>query len=142
MCTVWSAQRRAAALFLSSMTNNAAYVMQEPQSNLALICRAREINMNRFLNFFGSNSITGIPKFIEAVYPSTTVELLNNVRDVVLKLELHPLYFFRSSLRQSVYALDGADAATEMNMRLSDGECADMADIGIFSIGDLLQKTV
>ena len=49
--------------------------------------------MNRFLNFFGSNSITGIPKFVEAVYPSTTAELLSNVRDVVINLNCI-LYFF------------------------------------------------
>ena len=59
------------ALFLSAMTKNAAYVMQEPRSNLALICEAREINMNRFLTFFGSNSIAGAPRFIDAIYPNT-----------------------------------------------------------------------
>ena len=89
-----------------------------------------------------ANSIMGTPRFIEAVYPSTTVGLLNDVRDVVLKLELHPLYFFRSSLRYSVYAMDGVEAALEMNMRLTDAEYADLADIGIYSIGDLLEKTV
>ena len=95
------------------MTKNAAYIVQEPESNLALICRARDVNMNLFLNFFGSNSITGIPKFIEAVYPSTTVDLLSNVRDVVCSLELHPLFFFRSSLRHSVFAVDSADSEHE-----------------------------
>ena len=94
---VWSAQRQATALFLLSMTKNAAYIVQEPESNLSLICKARDVNMNRFLNFFGSNSVAGIPKLIEAVYPSTTVEHFSNVRDVVRNLELHPLFLFRST---------------------------------------------
>ena len=98
--------------------------------------------MNRFLNIFGSNSVAGIPKFIDAVYPSTTVECLSDVKDVLWNLELHPLFFFRSSLRHSIYAMDSADAAQNMNMRLTDEDCTNMADIGIFSVGDLLQITV
>ena len=39
-------------------------------------------------NLFGSNSLEGSPKFIETIYPGSTVERLHVVKDAVLQLEL------------------------------------------------------
>ena len=46
---IWSAQCRAIAIFLSSLTRNAVYIVNEPESNLSLICKARKSQLFVFL---------------------------------------------------------------------------------------------
>ena len=66
---IWSTDRRASALFLNSLMRNAAYINQNPDSNLALICECANFPFFKFLNLFGSNCLEGSPKFIKNSLP-------------------------------------------------------------------------
>ena len=90
---IWKTTRRASALFLNSLLRNAAYIKENPNSNLALICDSENFPFFKFLNLFGSNSLEGSPKFIETVYPASTLERLHVVKEAVQTLELNPSFF-------------------------------------------------
>ena len=112
-----------------------------PDSNLARILDFEDFPFFKFLNLFGSNSLDGTPKFIELAYPESTVQRLHVVKDVVRQLELSPSFFYRSSLRQSVFATELSIVDRMTDNRLTPEECTWLADVGFVSIGDLLQRT-
>ena len=138
---VWKTMRRASALFLNSMLRTAAYTQLNPDSNLARIRVFENFPFYKFLNLFGSNSLNGSPKFIESAYPESTVQRLHVVKDAVRQLELSPSFFFRSSLRQSVFATELSIVDRLVDNRLTFGEIDILEDAGFVSIGDLLQRT-
>ena len=138
---IWSTEKRASALFLNSLLRNAAYVNQNPDSNLALICECADFPLFKFFNLFGSNCLEGTPKFIETLYPASTLQRLHVVKDMVLQLELNPSFFFRSSLRHSVFAIGTSVIDRFVDLRLTAEECSVMAQAGFYSVGDLLQRT-
>ena len=138
---VWTTMRRATALFLNSMLRTAAYTKLNPDSNLARIRDFEDFPFYKFLNLFGSNSLSGSPKFIEMAFPESTVQRLHVVKDAVRQLELSPSFFFRSSLRQSVFATELSIADRLIDNRLTPEECTWLEEYGFVSIGDLLQRT-
>ena len=94
---------------------NAAYTQMNPDFNLALIRDSENFPFYKFLLLFGSNS----PKFIETVYLACTVERLHVVKEAVQQLELCPSFFYRSSLRQSVFAKEVLIVDRFVNNRLT-----------------------
>ena len=128
-------------MFLNSLMRNATYIQQNPDSNLALICECADFPLFKFFNLFGSNCLEGTPKFIETLYPASTLQRLHVVKDMVLQLELNPSFFFRSSLRHSVFAIGTSIIDRFVDLRLTAEECSVMAQAGFYSVGDLLQRT-
>ena len=138
---IWPSMKRASALFLNSLLRNAAYMKMHPDSNLALIQESVNFPFFKFLNLFGSNSLTDSPEFIEIAYPTSTVNRLHVVKEAVRQLELSPSFFYRSSLRQSVYAREVSIFDRLANKRLTPEECTFLHHAGFDSVGDLLQRT-
>ena len=66
----------------------------------------------------------------------STVENLCKVRETLEQIEKHPLFFYRSSLRHSVYTNRGMARL----FKLSDEDCAYYLFEGVLAVGDLLAR--
>ena len=62
------------------------------------------------------------------------------MNDAVLQLELNPAFFYRSSLRHPIFAIEASVFDRFVNRRLTAEECTEMAEVGFVSMGDLLQR--
>ena len=134
---LWNPSRRATTSFLSAFTNAVAFINYNDQSNLSKICANHGISMYKFMLSLGSYSLQETPAFFSIFYPSSTVKNLFKAREMLLKIEKHPWFFYRSSLQYSVYASTGMARL----FRLTKEECAYLAHEGVVSVGDLLDRT-
>ena len=75
-----------------------------------------------FLIFLDPICLEGTPKFIETLYPVSTVKRLHVVKDAVPQLELNLRFF------QVLTAMEASDFDRFVNRRLTAEECPEMAE--------------
>ena len=134
---IWNPLRRAISSFLSAFVNAVAYIHKAPDSNLAMICVNRGISLYKYMMAMGSASLNGSQAFFSIFYPKSTVENLNLVKDTLINIEKHPAFFYRSSLRNSIFATRGL----AQMFKLSNEDCTYLMYEKALCVGDILSRT-